>query len=869
VPGVSAHTCSRVASACSLALLLLVGCGSRTDVRRSVDGGVPPVREAERCNGLDDDGVKGVDDPFRDKQGRYVTDAHCGVCDSVCAPRSQAELVTHCGLVDEVPRCIAERCAIGYGPTREGRCEALDDRLCLACANDNDCGSLTGARCANIGGEARCAIDCTLGCPSGYACDATSQLCIPAGGSCSCTSGRDFELACAIESTVRDAGTPLCVGRASCVDGVLSACRVSEEVCDHDDNDCDGLVDEGFVDTRGAYSLDQGNCGECGVSCLEDTGLELDLACGGDPFAPTCTLACPDARNGIAAGDLLDGDLDVATGCECKVAALVDVPGPVGARDEALDVNCDGADGDVLASFYVATDGDDSYAGSPTRPLRTLGAALARASASLNSALQRPHVFVAGGVYTETVTLAEGVQVHAGYRRDFRALDPAAFNVELRAPTNTSAPGGAALVGRGVGITPTLVEGLSVRGLDASQTEQAALGVYLERPGSNLTLRSLVVRAGLPGDGVGGADGAAGAAPSTPARAGDPPRAAREQGANHTCIRDASNTVRGGAGGSSACASALPVGGSGGDSTCPVPDNFQASGQPGATAVGGSGGLGGRGGQDSFGPIQRNGDSCLEEVCCGLADFNVANEYQGPPLPGANGNDGDVGAAGVGCTDARGSFSAGVWTGARGSAGQAGEPGGGGGGGGAGGGVRMNWFTMSCEFEDGLGGGGGGGGAGGCGGAAGVAGTSGAPSVAMLLVDPSAFTLDDVTLVPTAGGRGGPGGAGGDGGLGGVGAAGGNIAPELRTTPTLAGTYPGGRGGTGGTGGPGGGGGGGCGGSSVGIWIVGAEPSTGPLWRARNFFQLGQGGDGGAGGGGAQSGSRGRVGEAADVVVQR
>ncbi|HEX5656921.1 MAG TPA: hypothetical protein VFX59_06985 [Polyangiales bacterium] len=840
----------------------LVACGSRTDLRRSIDGGAPAATSPERCNGLDDDGQRGVDDPFRDSKGRYITDDHCGACNAVCAPRSAAELVTHCGLIDEVPRCVAERCAVGYGPTTEGRCEALDDRLCLPCANDNDCGALSGARCANVGGEARCTIGCGLGCPEGYAC--SDAICIPEGGSCSCTSGRDFELACALGE--RDAGAPLCVGRASCVGGVLSACNVSAEVCDHDDNDCDGLVDEGFVDPRGAYSLNQESCGECGVSCLEDTGLELELACGGDPFAPTCTLACPDARDGVMVGDMLDGDLDVANGCECKVSSVADVAGPTKAMDATLDVNCDGADGEVLGSFYVATDGDDSYAGSPTRPLRTIGAAMQRAQASLGGALPRAHVFVAGGVYTETVSLAEGVQVHGGYRRDFRALDTSAYASELRAPATTTASGGAALIGRDVGRTPTLFEGFVVRGLDATTVERAAVGIYLERPGAGLSLRSLYVRAGLPGEGVTGVDGVAGPSPTAQAVDGELPRGAIEQGLTHSCIRsDARNIVRGGAGGVSVCGGTSVAGGAGGNATCPDDlDNFQPSGQRG----GGNAGAGGTGGQDAEGPITSESGACAQGVCCGLADFTVATRFQ-YARSGENGRDGNVGTAGGGCGDARGTFANGVWNGVRGTTGQVGQPGGGGGGGGAGGGVVMDWFNDVCEFADGLGGGGGGGGAGGCGGGAGVAGTSGAPSVGLLVVDPGPFTIDDVSFVPSAGGRGGPGGAGGDGGLGGGGANGGIIPLALRTTPTLAGANPGARGGTGGTGGAGGGGGGGCGGSSVGIWIVGAEPSTGQLWRTRNVFQLGDGGSGGAGGSGAQTGSRGRDGEAVNVVVQR
>ena len=56
------------------------------------------------------------------------------------------------------------------------------------------------------------------------------------------------------------------------------------------------------------------------------------------------------------------------------------------AKAELLDENCAGADGNVRESFYVASDGNDAFAGSPTRPLRTIGAAVLRASSSLGSA---------------------------------------------------------------------------------------------------------------------------------------------------------------------------------------------------------------------------------------------------------------------------------------------------------------------------------------------------------------------------------------------------------------------------------------------------------------------------------------------------
>jgi hypothetical protein len=842
-----------------VSILSWLGCGSRSEVR------VPRAEERndlgpELCNGLDDDGNAKVDDPFRDARGRYVHDEHCGACSQACSAANATELDAHCRVIDQLPRCAATRCAPGHAPTRDGHCARVLERLCLSCASEDDCGSIIGATCSTIAGESRCSVPCALGCPRDYTCDRASDLCVPVGGSCSCEAGQSFELACAVDTPEREPGTPVCVGRARCDNGKITSCQVSAEICDEQDNDCDGKVDEDFRDALGAYALDPAHCGQCGASCLEDTGLEQKLVCGGDPFAPRCVLACPDALDGVMPGDRLDGDLDIATGCECVVRTLADLPGPVGAEGALLDENCDGADGIVRESLYVAIDGDDSWPGSPTRPLRSLAAALARARESLASALPRSHVFVASGSYTETLRLEDGVQVHGGYRRDFRALDPAAFLVEVRAPRPSNAPGGAALVAVDVGARATRLEWMTLRGLDATDSG-AALGAYLERPGRNLVLSALTIRAGVPAEGQNGEDGAAGEAPAQGPRTGEPPRAAREN-VDRQCVAGPQNQVRGGSGGRAACGASDVRGGDGGSATCPAGNGIQAGGQAGS---GPSAGAAGQGGQDSIGPIPDT--RCGGSVCCGLADFSVPTEFQGPS-PGQNGGDGRAGNPGAGCADSLGRFVAQLWSGGAGQSGSDGQPGSGGGGGGSGGGVQMNFVPVECEFEDGLGGGGGGGGAGGCGGRGGQAGQSGAPSIALLIVGGENFLLEGVLLATSGGGRGGAGGAGGDGGAGGTGAAGGSLPLMARTTPTLAGPFPGARGGSGGSGGSGGGGGGGCGGASVGLWFVGGAPGNLATLRARNRFELAAGGQGGAGGDGAQAGADGAQGEAADVVVQ-
>lgn len=831
-----------------------------------------PVPFPEICDGLDNDLDGAVDEDFRDELGRYVADRHCGLCNNSCEGAVPNAVSAECGLVASTAMCVAVECLPGFRKTGAGRCVAYDAHMCLDCLEDADCGDFEGALCRSIGGEMKCTVSCDdASCPSGYSCE--DGMCQPPGRSCSCGAGEYYDISC---NLVTPEGED-CIGTAHCIDGSLTECAGEDEICDGIDNDCDGEYDEDFRDELGAYSVDDHNCGMCGVDCTENPIPEGDLVCGGDPYYPICHLLCPDTLDGIQVGDRLDADLIIANGCECTLSSTVDAAGPEGASGEALDVNCDGADGNIRRSLYVAPDGDDANPGSYMYPVATIGEALRRAGESLDTDTPKPDVFIAAGTYFETVVVHDGLRIHGGYRKDFLNLDSDSFLTVVIAPDGESTPGGAALVIEECGTTETVVEGMRFIGAQPDSPGSPAFGAFIRSPDPYLMLRNLEITSQNTLPDTSGRNGRAGDAPADEAAPGNPPRAAVED-TYHDCINSPENIVEGGAGGANTCDGVDVSGGQGGSASCPVFYSFQpvgVSGNAGGPST--PGGSGGSGGWDCEGPVTT--EPCPTWICCGLADFTVPLEYQLAD-DGRNGSSGIPGAPGRGCSYPLGTLDGELWTADPPTEGTRGGPGGGGGGGGAGGGAAMTWYDIECPYADGLGGGGGGGGAGGCGGDRGTPGSSAAPSVGIVIsyewTGPPPYVapnvrLENVTVSTGNGGRGGRGGAGGDGGEGGLGAEGGDNPTELRTTPTLAGPTKGGHGGKGGSGGPGGGGGGGCGGSTVGIWAIlrgAGDPGIEHSASLGCSFHLGEGGRGGGGGGGASPGGDGAEGTQQNVVIR-
>ncbi len=641
--------------------------------------------------------------------------------------------------------------------------------LCRECAGDADCG---GGVCARIGAVLSCTLACasSSGCPMGFKCvrsaaDPTFRRCLPMSGSCSCTFLNEGETKDCEQSSLH--GT--CRGEAICdakKGWVCDAPEPAAEQCDHEDNDCDGTTDDGFVDpASGLYATDE-HCGGCGNDCGLLVVPNGHGECRVTGKVASCAAAC---NPGFVDVNGLPGD-----GCECEVLGQKDPP-------NGVDEDCDGIDGEPDNAVFVAPHGSDANPGTAALPVRTVQKGIAVAVVK-----GLGHVYVAEGVYEGPVTLAEGKEVYGGFAKDFSVRDPGGHESLVRLSDCPDTPPGTVNVACSAPGASTVFSGFTVEGPTCSQAGRTSYAVHVRNCGSALALADNVIRAGR---GAAGSPGSAGSkgTDGVPGKNGAP----AVDLLLPYCFQSPTNA--GGKGGESTCEGVAVHGGAGGTAVCPDYDEqFQTDdcpvpgtqnptakewGQDGQPAS--SGGPGGPPGLDSL--ISAVFHDPFEDTCstptwacsvCELADYDVNAGRGGDGAPGT------PGAGGGGCGNPMGTVKAGLWTGSAGLPGGAGGAGAGGGGGGAAGGVET---SKACsDLFPALGhhdlGGSGGGGGGGCGG----------PSVGIFAHNGDAAALAALTEPANAfelAGAGGPGGPGGASPAPGASAGqGGSAGPHLKTS---------------------------------------------------------------------------------------
>jgi len=270
----------------------------------------------ETCNNLDDNCDGTVDETFKlAGTNKYNNIDHCGACNVSCAG-----MVPHATMVCDAsgaqPQCIVESCDEGWWKASDLSCLPFPQSLCMACATDAAC-QIPGDVClpADGAGNTYCLWDCSddalrpeqdperKTCPEGYHCRDTNDLgqplfkCFPDSNACDCIAGDEGNTRACIVSN----GFGRCYGEQSCVPGTgWTACDArtpAAEICNAQDDDCNGLVDEIFPSLGATCAAGIGECQRSG-----------SIICTGDGDGVICDAV--GAEGSIEICDGLDNDCD-------------------------------------------------------------------------------------------------------------------------------------------------------------------------------------------------------------------------------------------------------------------------------------------------------------------------------------------------------------------------------------------------------------------------------------------------------------------------------------------------------------------------------------------------------------------------------
>ena len=315
---------------------------------------IPTGGGVEVCDGRDNDCDTRTDETFD-----LADDVNnCGMCGRVC------------NLLHASERCVASTCQVAMCdagfvdvdpavPGCEYQCTPSGGGIESCDGVDNDCDGLVDD--GNPGGGAACGTDTGV-CVAGTTQCVTGVLfCMgQVGGGAEVCNNLDDDCDAVVDDGFDKQNDPLHCG--SCAPCMLShasagcalgACTVAAcqfgfvnrdglpgngceyqcintgiERCDGIDNDCDGLIDEGFD-----LATDPGNCGACGTTCTftNAAGVCSNQQCGLGACAPNFFDANHLAADGCEYGCVLtNGGVERCDGVDNDCDAIVDDGNPGG-----------------------------------------------------------------------------------------------------------------------------------------------------------------------------------------------------------------------------------------------------------------------------------------------------------------------------------------------------------------------------------------------------------------------------------------------------------------------------------------------------------------------------------------------------------
>jgi hypothetical protein len=290
---------------------------------------VPPD---EMCNGVDDDCNGDADDIFACVRGDVVScTTSCGsagtqVCGDDCTPSECTPPAETCNGIDD-------------------DCDGTPDDgfTCVQGTSDpcvSECGT-TGSRL------------CTASCEPSAECDPPPEGCTPGDDDCDGRIDEDSE--CTIDGTTRSCTTSCgSTGSQRCDADTCTyeACVPPAEVCNGEDDDCDGRIDQTFACVTGATRTCTSGCGTagtqtCTAGCAWGTCVPSPEACNG--MDDDCDSMCDETFTCCAGSS---GDCTTSCGSEgtrtCSAACGWSVCSPPGETCNGMDDDCNGGCDDTF-----------------------------------------------------------------------------------------------------------------------------------------------------------------------------------------------------------------------------------------------------------------------------------------------------------------------------------------------------------------------------------------------------------------------------------------------------------------------------------------------------------------------------------------